>query len=72
MDSDRHVTGCHLPQETRVQHAFDDVAENHPLVPHCQSVPNCAAAPSVAWSPSRFPLHFALHVATQREIEGKS
>ena len=26
MDSTRHVIGCHSTQESRVQHAFDDVA----------------------------------------------
>ena len=26
MDSARHVVGCHLTQQTRVQNGFDDVA----------------------------------------------
>jgi len=33
MDGARHVIGCHLTQETRVQNTYDDLAITYPSVP---------------------------------------
>jgi hypothetical protein len=48
MDSARHVIGCHLTQETRVQNEFDDLASTiH------QPLPMCAAQEVTWWRPGR-------------------
>ena len=41
MNSVRHVTGCHVIQETRVSNAFDDVASTIRLMNRARHVMGC-------------------------------
>ena len=50
MDDARHVIGCNVTQETRVNHAFDDVAS----IIH-QSLPPAPLGAPRRWDPPRGP-----------------